>query len=403
MRTRTARGLLAAIALAWPAGEVIAGGDLPCARLRPIWAMARAGSIVELEAARAPADEGDAAQLVLATRAFELEPRSTARAAALLDVLPMDDDEELAFDSAAFVECGEGSEAGRKALDGMRERLPRDAARAALLVPSRMAPYVAFAEIAIHDEHSDFAVWMAKVCRERHAELLQAVRELPAERRAWFAEEVLVPEGCRILHFAEAEDGDLTCDEMQDVVTMAGARSLRALDAAKARADKRALTADAEAAAEMSLARMVYAVRAFQLQPRSRQRAAALLATLPMEEKLLEEQRTKEEQLFTIDAEPCDAAVEAGTQAVERIGRRLARDLARAAVLAPAQMGPYVAHAEYALENPRSDYAAGMAEVCRSRHAEFTKAVQERPAGFQQWLAASVLDPAACRALAPSP
>jgi hypothetical protein len=108
-----------------------------------------------------------------------------------------------------------------------------------------------------------------------------------------------------------------------------------------------------------------------------------------------------EEELFAMVTPDCGAAVAAGAEAVGRIERHLARDLARAAMLVPPRMGPYLAHAEQAMEDPHSDYAVWMAEVCRSHHAEFSKAVREMPVGFEQWLAGSVLDPAACRALAP--
>jgi hypothetical protein len=131
--------MLIAIALSWPVGAAIAG-DLTCAQLRPIGAMARAESIVDLEAARAPADEGYLAQRVLAARAFELEPHAATRAAALLAVLPRSEDEEQAFNSAEFTDCGADYETSQKALAGMQEQLPRDAARFAPWTRPRLAP-----------------------------------------------------------------------------------------------------------------------------------------------------------------------------------------------------------------------------------------------------------------------
>ncbi len=102
-------------------------------------------------------------------------------------------------------QCSAESLADMKSLGGLGERLPRDLARAVLLVPDKLPSYVSYAPISVQDPHSDYAVQMQAVCRAEHPEFVRAVEGLPTDKRDWFVKHVLNPDGCHALALPEAE------------------------------------------------------------------------------------------------------------------------------------------------------------------------------------------------------
>jgi len=89
------------------------------------------------------------------------------------------------------------------ALGRLGDRLPRDLARAVLLVPGKMQDYVSYAQTSIGDPHSDYTVQMQKVCKARHKQFVDAVNNLSAKDKNWFVSKIFNLDGCHPLLFPE--------------------------------------------------------------------------------------------------------------------------------------------------------------------------------------------------------
>jgi hypothetical protein len=167
--------------------------------------MARAKSSEAVTVAKQKAGDNYRAQVVFAALSFELRPTDKAAAVLLLNLIPQDDGQQTTWMTLGDSLCDSESVADMKSLGRVGDRLPRDLAKAVLLVPDRLPGYIAYAATSVHDPHSDYAVQMQTVCRAKHPEFVKAVEGLPADQRDWFVKHVFNPDGCHALALPEAE------------------------------------------------------------------------------------------------------------------------------------------------------------------------------------------------------
>jgi hypothetical protein len=177
-----------------------------CLETTAIGEMASAKTPAELKARRQKAGDSYRSQLVFAARMLEITQNERA-AQSLMDLLPKDEfgPEQavwLSLDQLQNCPSGRIPDSNLNSLYQLQSRLPRDAARAVLLVPDKMFEYVSYALLSV-DPESDYAMQMGKVCKVRHKQFVKAVNELSPKDRAWFIEKIFNPDGCRTIFFPE--------------------------------------------------------------------------------------------------------------------------------------------------------------------------------------------------------
>jgi hypothetical protein len=177
-----------------------------CGEIDAIAKMARAISTAELAAHKSKAGESYRAQVVYAVKLSELEPQRHDAAVLLLILIPKDDEQQRIITALGEHHCETESYHEMKLLAQLAERLPRDLARAVLLVPDKIPEYVAYSLSSVQDPHSDYAVQMQKVCRARHSEFIEAVTKLPREKRDRFLKYIFDIDGCNALTLPEADN-----------------------------------------------------------------------------------------------------------------------------------------------------------------------------------------------------
>jgi hypothetical protein len=155
----------------------------------------------------------------------------------------------------------------------------------------------------------------------------------------------------------------------------------------------RAVVEEKQEAGDSYRAQVVFAARSFELQPRSKSAAIALLKLIP---------RDDEQQLVlvTLGESLCDGESVAEMMVQSRIGERLSHDFSKAVLLVPEMLPKYVAYASTSVHDPHSDYAVQMQAICRGKHAEFVKAVEGLPTDQRDWFVKHILNPDGCHALA---
>jgi hypothetical protein len=177
-----------------------------CGEFDAIAKMARAISTAELAAHKLNAGESYRARIVYAAKLSELDPQLRDAAVLLLNLIPKDDEQQRVVMTLGEHHCVTESYHEMKLLAQLAERLPRDLARAVLLVPAKIPEYVAYSITSVEDPHSDYALQMEKVCRARHPEFVEAVTKLPREKRDRFLKYVFDLDGCNALTLPEAEN-----------------------------------------------------------------------------------------------------------------------------------------------------------------------------------------------------
>jgi hypothetical protein len=100
--------------------------------------MARAKSYAGVAAEKQEAGDSYRAQVIFAARSFELRPVDKKAAVLLLGLIPQDDGQHTTWMTMGDSQCSAESLADMKSLGGLGERLPRDLARAVLLVPDKL-------------------------------------------------------------------------------------------------------------------------------------------------------------------------------------------------------------------------------------------------------------------------
>ncbi len=148
--------------------------------------------------------------------------------------------------------------------------------------------------------------------------------------------------------------------------------------------------------------RAVFAARKFELEPNNKEAAASLFTVIP---------RNDNEQniWMNMPSSQCDEEPVSDMISLGKLADRFARDLARAAILNPNKMQDYVSYSGVAAGNPHSDYAVQMEKVCRLRHSDFARAVDQLGAGSREsdylwtpgtvWFREHILNPQTCHAL----
>ena len=144
-----------------------------CLEISRVAAMAKAESISTLKRERQKANDSYRSRLVFAARSLEIDPKDKAAGESLLNLLPKDElgpEQEIWMDLPQLQKCPSGGVADSDLfpLFRLQERLPRIAAKAILLQPTRMSDYLVYGLLASGDPHSDYAIQMGAVCRRRH-------------------------------------------------------------------------------------------------------------------------------------------------------------------------------------------------------------------------------------------
>lgn len=176
-----------------------------CEQVASMASMARSRSSIALAVEKRKAGDSYRAQVVFASRLLELHPKEKSAAIQLLNLIPKDDAQQTTWMTLGDSLCSAETVADMKSLGRIGESLPRNLAKAVLLVPDKLPGYVSYASTSVRDPHSDYAVRMQTVCRAKHAEFVKAVEGLSTDKKDWFVRHVLNPEGCRALALPEAE------------------------------------------------------------------------------------------------------------------------------------------------------------------------------------------------------
>ena len=170
------------------------------------------------------------------------------------------------------------------------------------------------------------------------------------------------------------------CGEIAAMARMTRARSSAMLAAEKQRAEGSYRT------------QAVFAVRSFELHP-TKQSAAVLLHLIPKDD-------GQQTTWMTLGDSLCSGEPLADMKLLGRVRDALPHDLAKAVLLAPEMLPVYVAYALTSIQDPHSDYAVQMQTVCRVKHPEFVKSVEELPSDKKDWFIKHVLNPEGCHVLA---
>lgn len=194
-----------AVVLCVASSGVLSAQEPNCGEIVAMARMAGAKSSAAVAAEKQKAGDSYRAQVVFAARSLELRPGDNKAAVLLLSLIPQDGGQHTTWMTMGDSLCSAESVADMGSLGGLGEHLPRDLARAVLLVPDKLPGYVSYAPTSVQDPHSDYAVQMQAVCRGKHSEFLKAVEGLPADQRDWFVKHILNPDGCHALALPEAE------------------------------------------------------------------------------------------------------------------------------------------------------------------------------------------------------
>jgi hypothetical protein len=185
-----------------------------------------------------------------------------------------------------------------------------------------------------------------------------------------------------LFQVSSAQDtSNVPCNEVHAIARISSANSLAVLAKAKPNA------------ASSYRAQIVLAARSFELRPADKSAAVLLLNLLPQDD-------GQHMILMTLGDSLCDEETVAEMFSLSRIRDRLARDFAKAVLLAPDKLPSYVSYASTSVQDPHSDYAVQMQTVCRAKHPEFVKAVEGLPTDKREWFVGHVLNPEDCHALA---
>lgn len=174
---------------------------------------------------------------------------------------------------------------------------------------------------------------------------------------------------------------ELGCDQIASMARMARSRS------------SLALTQEKQKAGDSYRAQVVFASRLLELNPKDKRAAVLLLDLIPKGD-------AQQTIWMTFGDSLCSSESVTDMESLGRQGENLARNLARAVLLVPEKMPSYVSYALTSTLDPHSDYAVQMQTVCRVKHAEFIKAIEELPSDKKGSFVKHVLNPERCKPLA---
>jgi len=173
---------------------------------------------------------------------------------------------------------------------------------------------------------------------------------------------------------------EVDCAQVSALARMARSRSVGSLAAEKARAG------------DSYRAQLVFAFRSLQLVANGKN-AERLLALIPKDD-------SQQTIVMTLGDYLCTEEPNVDTLILSRVNEGLARELAKAVLLAPRYLSAYVTYSMVAVSDPHSDYAPRMAKVCQQRHAQFIETVKQLPLKQRQEFTKYVIEPNSCRAIA---
>ena len=177
---------------------------IPCNQVHAAAQIARTESLKSLAEVKKDAPSGIVIEVVAAFRAFELQPKSRTLAASLLGQIPKDETQQEVLSTLDASICDDESDTEISALARVKYGLPRLLAHAVEIAPEYMNAYLNYSLIAL-SPHSDYAVQMQRVCRNRPQQLRNAIAALSKADRNWFTSVVFDPKRCRAIAVPEAE------------------------------------------------------------------------------------------------------------------------------------------------------------------------------------------------------
>jgi hypothetical protein len=167
------------------------------------------------------------------------------------------------------------------------------------------------------------------------------------------------------------------CDHINEIVQMARETSASKLLSKKIKGP------------DTYFANVVRNARLMELRP-SRDTAISLLDLIP--------KGVEQEEVWLTLRDDC-AEFAADVKVLGRLRDDLPRDLSRAVMLAPEKLPDYLCYSIKSVEDPHSDYAIRMQEVCRIDTRGFRNAVDELPPALREPFLNRVFDPDTCRAI----
>ncbi len=174
---------------------------------------------------------------------------------------------------------------------------------------------------------------------------------------------------------------DMSCEQVGILARMARAKSVSALGA------------DRQRAGSSYRVQTIAALRVFELRPRDRVAARALIILIPSDE-------IQRNIWLTFGDSLCGGESLKDMVTLAQSAQTLILQLSKAVQLEPVNMDAFVSCGLEAVQYPHSDLARWMRRVCLSRHSAFAGAVGRLPVDEKVWFTEHVVDPTGCIVLA---
>jgi hypothetical protein len=205
MNTTGALKWLVLLAAFSASGSVSFCQEMSCAQVTSIADLARAKTTDALSSRKRAAGDSYRARVVFAFRLFGLHPKDRNAATLLLDLIPKNEAESTALIALGSGLCDSEAVADMVSLNRVGDSLPREFAKAVLVVPEAMPEYISYSFTAVLDPNNDYALQMQTVCRQARPAFMKGIGTLPPDKKKWFTEHILDPTNCRALALPEAE------------------------------------------------------------------------------------------------------------------------------------------------------------------------------------------------------
>jgi hypothetical protein len=200
----------------------------------------------------------------------------------------------------------------------------------------------------------------------------------------WIAKSVVILAACLTLS-AWAQSQESGCLDTSVMGRMARATSSAELKARK------------QKAGDSYRAQVIFAARMLEIDPGNKSAAESLLDLIPESS-----DDTHEAVWLELDELPdcrSGGVSMSDLKALDLLQYHLPRLLARAVLLVPNKMPEYVAFAFLGM-SPHNDFAVQTRKVCKAKHREFVKAVEQLSPRDKKWFVEAVFNPDGCRTIA---
>jgi len=144
-------------------------------------------------------------------------------------------------------------------------------------------------------------------------------------------------------------------------------------------------------------AQLIFAARMLEIDPRNKSAANLLLGLIP--ESSDDPHEAVWLELDELPDCPSGRVPDSDLKALDMLQYLLPRLLARAVLLIPEKMPAYVAYALLGL-GPDNDYAVQTRKVCRAKHQQFVKAVEQLSPNDRKWFVEKIFNPVGCKTIA---